>query len=99
MEPRFVQANGLRFSLLEEGRGPLVLLGHGFPDTAHTWDAVRPKLAARGFHAVSPFMRGYAPTSAPDGDLELSDLARDVLAFIDALGESKAIVVGHDVGA
>jgi pimeloyl-ACP methyl ester carboxylesterase len=95
-----VQANGLRFAYLEEGRGPLVLLIHGFPDTAHSWDAVRPALAAAGYRAVSPFTRGYAPTEIPKEEAFDSDtLGRDVLALIEALGESKAIVVGHDWGA
>src|SRR5271168_144693 len=62
MTPNFVQANGLRFAVIEEGRGPLALLLHGFPDTPHTWDLLRPALAARGWRAVSPFMRGYAPS-------------------------------------
>ena len=48
---RFVDANGLRFAYLEEGSGPLVLMLHGFPDTAHSWDQVRrespPKAIAR----------------------------------------------------
>lgn len=97
---RTLQANGVRFSLLEEGKGPLVLLLHGFPDTAHTWDAVRPALARAGFHAVSPFMRGYAPTSIPAKPAYDADtLGRDVLALIEALGKKRAIVVGHDWGA
>ena len=95
-----VQANGLTFSCLEEGRGPLVLLMHGFPDTAHTWDLTRPALARAGYRAVSPFMRGYAPTEIPaDGDYRIDTLARDVAALIDALGEDRAIVIGHDWGA
>ena len=40
-----MQANGLRFAYLSEGTGPLVLLLHGFPDTAHTWDHVMPAVA------------------------------------------------------
>jgi pimeloyl-ACP methyl ester carboxylesterase len=96
---KFVQANGLRFAYVEEGQGPLVLLLHGFPDTAHTWDAVRPRIAARGYRAVSPFLRGYAPTAVPDRDTDLLTLAKDALALIEALGESSAIVVGHDWGA
>ena len=60
---QFVDANGLRFGYLEEGSGPLVLLLHGFPDTAHTWDELRPRIAAKGYRAVSPFLRGYAPIS------------------------------------
>jgi pimeloyl-ACP methyl ester carboxylesterase len=95
-----VQANGLRFECLDEGRGPLVLLLHGFPDTAHTWDRTRPALAEAGYRAVSPFMRGYAPTAIPrDGDYRLDTLARDVAALVEALGEEQAIVIGHDWGA
>ncbi|MGB1013076.1 MAG: alpha/beta fold hydrolase [Nannocystaceae bacterium] len=95
-----VKANGLDFAYFEEGEGPLVLLIHGFPDTAHTWDEVRPALAAAGFRAVSPFTRGYAPTEVPNGDVYDSDtLGRDVLALIEALGEQQAFVVGHDWGA
>lgn len=98
--PRSLQANGLRFAYFEEGKGPLVLLLHGFPDTAHTWDAVRPALAAAGYRAVSPFMRGYAPTEIPAVAAYDSDtLGHDVLALIEALGETRAIVVGHDWGA
>ena len=96
---RHVEANGLRFAYLEEGTGPLVLLLHGFPDTAHTWDHVRPLIAAAGFRAVSPWLRGYAPTAAPARDADAETLGRDVLGLIAALGESSAIVVGHDWGA
>src|SRR5436309_1738382 len=51
----FVDANGLRFAYLEEGRGPLVLLLHGFPDTAHSWDHARPRIAARGYYRALRF--------------------------------------------
>lgn len=95
-----VRANGLSFAYLSEGTGPLVLLLHGFPDTAHTWDRVIPAVAAAGFRAVAPFMRGYHPTEIPvDGRYDSDTLARDVLALIEALGEEQAIVVGHDWGA
>ncbi len=95
-----VRANGVEFAYLEAGRGPLVLLLHGFPDTAHTWDLTRPVLADAGFRAVSPFMRGYAPTEIPaDGDYRIDTLARDAAALIEALGADTAIVVGHDWGA
>jgi len=100
MSLNYVTANGLRFAYFEEGEGPLVLLLHGFPDTPHTWDAVRPALAADGFRVVSPFMRGYHPTEAPDVEDYGSDtLGRDALALIGALGEEQAVIVGHDWGA
>jgi pimeloyl-ACP methyl ester carboxylesterase len=95
-----IQANGLRFAYFEEGQGPLVLLLHGFPDTPHTWDAVRPALAAKGFRAVTPYTRGYAPTEIPaTEDYGADTLGRDAIALIAALGEEKAFLVGHDWGA
>jgi len=94
----FVDANGLRFGYLAEGAGPLVVLLHGFPDTANTWDRALGELARAGFRAVAPFMRGYHPT-ALDGPYDPDTLGRDVLALIEALGEERAIVVGHDWGA
>ena len=104
----FVEANGVRFAYLSAGGGPLVLLLHGFPDTAHTWDYVMPQLAAAGYRAVAPFMRGYHPTVTPaNGTYDTDTLGRDVLALIDSLGTQtgadarpdSAIVVGHDWGA
>jgi pimeloyl-ACP methyl ester carboxylesterase len=95
----FVEANGLRFAYLEEGSGPLVLMLHGFPDTAHTWDDLRPRIAADGYRAVSPFMRGYHPSAIPDRDTDQETLARDPLALIEALGARDAVVIGHDWGA
>jgi pimeloyl-ACP methyl ester carboxylesterase len=95
----FVDANGLKFAYLEEGSGPLVLMLHGFPDTAHTWDDLRSRIAAKGYRAVSPFMRGYRPTAIPAHDADQETLAHDALALIDALGATEAVVIGHDWGA
>jgi pimeloyl-ACP methyl ester carboxylesterase len=97
---RVVRASNLNFHVLEMGKGPLVLCLHGFPDTAHSFRHQMPALAEAGFHVVAPFMRGYAPTEpAPDGRYESEALSVDVIALIDALGESDAIVFGHDWGA
>src|SRR5271155_2225041 len=95
----FVDANGLNFAYLEDGSGPLVLMLHGFPDTAHSWDDLRPRIAAKGYRAVSPFMRGYHPTAIPHRDTDQETLARDPLALIEALGARDAIIIGHDWGA
>jgi len=96
---RFVRANELDFAYLEEGSGPLLLMLHGFPDTAHTWDDLRPRIAAMGYRVVTPFMRGYHPSEIPDRDAGQEVLARDALALIEALGADGAVVVGHDWGA
>lgn len=90
----------MRFAVLEQGVGPLVLLLHGFPDTAYTWEHVLPALASAGYRAVAPFMRGYAPTAIPiDNRYDIDTLGRDALALITALDEHRAVIVGHDWGA
>lgn len=100
MDPKTIRTNGLDVAYFEEGEGPLVLLVHGFPDTAHTWDVVRPKIAAAGYRVVTPFQRGYHPTAiAADGAYDADTLGRDLLALVDALGAERAFLVGHDWGA
>jgi pimeloyl-ACP methyl ester carboxylesterase len=98
---KHVEANGVRFAYLEQGTGPLVLMVHGFPDTAHTWEHAMPAVAAAGFRVVAPFTRGYHPTSVPaDGDYHTDTLGKDLISLIDALGGGDpAILVGHDWGA
>lgn len=96
----FVQANGVRFATLEAGDGPLVLCLHGFPDHARSFRHQLPALAAAGFRAVAPFMRGYAPTeAAADGRYQSAVLAQDIVELISALGFESAYVLGHDWGA
>ena len=96
-------ANGQEFSCLTDGPadGPLALCLHGFPDTAHTWRYLLPELAAAGYRAVAPFLRGYAPSSlAADGNYQTGALVRDANALHDALGgTSDAVIIGHDWGA
>ena len=96
-----VRANDLEFGVLEAGSGPLALCLHGFPDTAHTWRHLLPALAEAGFHAVAPFMRGYAPTAIPaDGAYQLGALIADAVALHEVLGGGgDAVLIGHDWGA
>jgi pimeloyl-ACP methyl ester carboxylesterase len=101
---RTVRANDLDFGVLEAGAagtGPLALCLHGFPDTAHTWQLLLPALAGAGFHAVAPFMRGYAPTAVPaDGAYQVGALAADAIALHEVLGGgTDAVLIGHDWGA
>ena len=97
---RRLNANGLDVAYIEKGEGPLVMLLHGFPDTALGWQAVMDRLANAGFRAVAPFLRGYAPTAlAPDGDYRMEALALDLIAQLEHFNRGeKAFVVGHDWG-
>ena len=96
-----VTANGVDFSYLECGSGPLALCLHGFPDSAHSWRHLLPALAEAGYRAVAPFTRGYAPTSVPaDGYFQTGALSADANALHQALGgDSRAVLIGHDWGA
>ena len=97
-----VAANGVEFRVLRAGdHGPLALCLHGFPDSAYTWRELLPALAERGYRAVAPFMRGYAPTGlAPDARYDVSALADDAIALHQALGgDERAVIIGHDWGA
>jgi pimeloyl-ACP methyl ester carboxylesterase len=100
---RTVSANAIDFTVLECGApdAPLALCLHGFPDSAHTWRHLMPRLADAGFRAVAPFMRGFAPTSIPaDGVYQTAALGRDANALHDALGaDARAVIIGHDWGA
>jgi pimeloyl-ACP methyl ester carboxylesterase len=101
MTARRITANGIDFTILEAGAGPLALCLHGFPDSPHSFEPLLGALAAAGFHAVAPFMRGYAPTSvAPDGAYGLGALAGDANALHEALGgDERAVLIGSDWGA
>lgn len=104
-ESGVVSANGLTFHYLTQGEGPLALLLHGFPDTAMTWRHLMPALAARGFRVVAPYMRGYAPSAAPDmRGLDAIGLFLALGADANGLhkafgGDANAVLIGHDWGA
>jgi pimeloyl-ACP methyl ester carboxylesterase len=99
-------ATGLTFDVEQAGPadGPLVLLLHGFPQTADSWRHTLPALGAAGCHAVAPDQRGYSPGARPDpGELAnyaTERLVGDVLDVADALAGSRSRfhLVGHDWG-
>ncbi len=94
---RFVEANGVRFHVVEAGQGPLVLLLHGFPEFWYGWRNQIPALASQ-FRVVAPDLRGYNLTEKPRTGYEFATLVSDVPALIRALGAVRAHVVGHDWG-
>src|ERR1700722_7906292 len=100
-QQRDVWTNGIRMHVAEQGAGPLILLCHGFPEGWYSWRDQLTALAAAGYHAAAPDMRGYG---RPDAPAEISsytvlDLVGDMVGLVGALGEKRAIIVGHDWGA
>jgi pimeloyl-ACP methyl ester carboxylesterase len=101
---RTVDAGGLPMHIAEAGEGPLVILLHGFPESWYSWRHQLTALAEAGYHAVAPDQRGYAATGPHPAGGEVDQytilhLTGDVLALMDALGEQRAVVAGHDWGA
>lgn len=100
---RYVAANGARFHVAEcrppeDGDAPLVLLLHGFPEFWWTWREQLPAVAAHGYRAVAMDLRGYGGSDKPPRGYDPVTLAGDVAAVVKALGERRAVVVGHGWG-
>ena len=92
--------NGVRLHYVEAGRGPLVVLLHGFPDFWYSWRLQIPALARAGFRVLAPDLRGYNLSEKPAGvdSYHLPLLTGDVAALIRHAGAERATVVGHDWG-
>jgi pimeloyl-ACP methyl ester carboxylesterase len=101
MQTRIIRTDGLTQQILEAGQGPLVLLLHGFPELGVSWRVQVEALAAAGYHAVAPDMRGYGGTDRPERteDYSILKLVGDMVDLVRALGEKTCVVVGHDWGA
>src|SRR5512138_1031308 len=98
---RTLEANGIRIHVADQGSGPLVLLCHGFPESWYSYRHQLRALAAAGFRAVAPDMRGYGLSERPLAidQYTLLHHVGDMLGVLDALGENQAVIVGHDWGA
>ena len=98
---RTLQSNGIRMHIAEAGAGPLVVLCHGFPESWYSWRHQLRALAAAGFHAVAPDMRGYGRTDCPQAidQYTLLHLVGDMVGLVDVLGAERAVIAGHDWGA
>jgi len=98
---RTVAVNGIEMNVAEYGHGPLVLLCHGWPELWYSWRHQLVALAAAGFRAVAPDMRGFGRTTAPDdvAAYTIFHTVGDMVALVAALGEKRAVIAGHDWGA
>jgi pimeloyl-ACP methyl ester carboxylesterase len=101
LSSRTISANGIDLFVCEQGKGPLVVLCHGWPELSYSWRHQIPTLAEAGFHVVAPDMRGFGQSSAPGdiGAYTIFDTVGDMTALVAAFGEKQAIIVGHDWGA
>ena len=97
----FAEVNGIRMHYIDEGQGPLVILLHGFPYLWYMWRRQIGALAEAGFRVVVPDQRGFGQTDRPDSieAYDMSQAVGDMVGLMKALGETSAVIVGHDLGA
>ncbi|MBC7855406.1 MAG: alpha/beta hydrolase [Pirellulaceae bacterium] len=95
-----VSATSVHLHVDEAGQGDPVVLLHGFPEFSYCWRHQMPALAAAGFRAVAPDLRGYNLSDRPlgVGNYRANYLVEDIAALIRNLANGKAHVVGHDWG-
>jgi epoxide hydrolase 4 len=102
MDTTFVDANGIRLHVVQEGPedGPLLILLHRFPEFWYGWNKHIQPLAMAGFRVLTPDQRGYNLSDKPRGiaPYSIDYLAQDVLALTRAYGREKVHLAGHDWG-
>ncbi|KAF8006750.1 hypothetical protein BT93_K0915 [Corymbia citriodora subsp. variegata] len=102
IEHATVRTNGINMHVASVGDGPdTILFLHGFPELWYSWRHQMVSLAALGYRAVAPDLRGFGGTDAPPGVESYTALhvVGDLVGMLDALGIGRAFVVGHDWGA
>ena len=95
-----VREPGITLSVHEAGRGPAVVLCHGFPELAYSWRHQIPAIADAGFRAIAPDQRGFGGSDAPESieAYGMEQLTGDLAGLLEAVGVERAIFVGHDWG-
>ena len=95
----FVDSGGVKIHYVTAGKGPLVVMLHGFPDYWYTWRDQMPVLA-KHFQVVAIDLRGYNKSDKPEGveNYKIDKLVGDVAAVLDHFKQDKAVIVGHDWG-
>ncbi len=100
-----VETSQLEIAYEERGDSPSppMILVHGFPDDAKTWEKVAEPLVEAGYRTIAPYVRGYGETRFLDESTprsgQIAAFGSDLVEFTDALGLERFVLVGHDWGA
>ncbi len=97
IDSRTEEVDGVRLHYLTAGRGPAVILLHGYAETSRMWKPILPLLAER-FTVIAPDLPGIGDSSIPADGLDMKTAAMRIHAVARKLGVEKARVVGHDIG-
>ncbi|KAK1439176.1 hypothetical protein QVD17_04991 [Tagetes erecta] len=97
-----IKTNGIKMHVAEkQGKGPFVLLLHGFPETWFSWHHQIHHLANHGYHVVAPDLRGYGDSDSPPSpsSYTMFHIVADLIGLLDHFNQQQVFVVGHDWGA
>lgn len=94
---RRATVDGLTLQYLEAGRGPAVVLVHGYTETSSMWRPFIPRIADR-FHVIAPDLPGIGGSDIPTDEVTMSAAARRIHDLVKSLGVEKATIIGHDIG-
>jgi pimeloyl-ACP methyl ester carboxylesterase len=95
-----LSSGGQRFVVSQAGEGPDVVLLHGFPDTPYSWSEIEAALVGAGWRVTVAWLRGYhSETIVAGRRYDSETLGHDGVGLLDAIGASRAVLVGHDWGA
>jgi pimeloyl-ACP methyl ester carboxylesterase len=99
LKHEYAEVNGVRLHYVSQGKGPLIVFLHGFPEFWYEWKDQLPEFG-KDHRAVAPDMRGYNLSEKPKGleHYQMKDLVEDIRALAEHLGYKKFILVGHDWG-
>jgi pimeloyl-ACP methyl ester carboxylesterase len=98
---KIFETNGIRLRVALAGEGPLIVLVHGWPESWYSWRHQIPALAAAGYRVAAPDVRGYGGSDKPHPveAYAIKEMCADIAGLVTALGETRAILIGHDWGA
>ncbi len=94
---RTAEVDGVQFHYMTAGKGPAVVLIHGYAETSQMWKPIIPLLAER-FTVIAPDLPGIGDSSIPADGMDMKTAGARVHALVRSLGVEKAEVVGHDIG-
>jgi pimeloyl-ACP methyl ester carboxylesterase len=96
---RYAEVNGVRLHYVEQGKGPLILFLHGFPEFWYLWKDLLADFG-RDHHAIALDMRGYNLSGKPEpvDAYRVPVIVEDIRALAGGLRAGKFVLVGHDWG-
>jgi len=97
IQSRYQVVDGLKLHYLTAGKGPAVILLHGYTQTSHMWRPLIPLLADK-FTVIAPDLPGIGDSDIPEGGSDMKTAAQRIHDLAMALNIHKAQVVGHDIG-